>query len=279
MSNPLHSPFGSAEGCLRSLQIAALCRLASCARMDGSWFTIALVVGAYLLAGFVKGVMGMGLPQVSLGILASVMTPAQAAAILIAPSFATNVWQMVTGPHLFALARRLGGMLVGLFVGAWLGAGILTGSNAKPAALGLGLVLVLYALMGLAKIKFSVPRRTEVWLGPLVGLATGYVMAATGVFVVPALPYLQAIGLEKDELVQALGLHFTLSTLALTFVLWGGDAFDTSLGLLSLLAIAPAVVGMYFGQHIRRRISVETFRLCFFTGILLIGLQLAWRNL
>lgn len=247
--------------------------------MDGSGFTIALVVGAYLLAGFVKGVMGMGLPQVSLGILASVMTPAQAAAILIAPSFATNIWQMVTGPHLFDLIRRLGGMLIGLFVGAWLGAGILTGTNAKPAALGLGLVLVLYAVIGLAKIKFSVPRRSEIWLGPLVGLATGYIMAATGVFVMPALAYLQAIGLEKEELVQALGLHFTLSTVALTFVLWGGGAFDTSLGLLSLFAIAPALIGMYVGQHIRRRISVEAFRLCFFGGILLIGLQLAWRNI
>lgn len=247
--------------------------------MDGSGFTIALVVGAYLLAGFVKGVMGMGLPQVSLGILASVMTPAQAAAILIAPSFATNIWQMVTGPHLFDLIRRLGGMLIGLFVGAWLGAGILTGTNAKPAALGLGLVLVLYAVIGLAKIKFSVPRRSEIWLGPLVGLATGYIMAATGVFVMPALAYLQAIGLEKEELVQALGLHFTLSTVALTFVLWGGGAFDTSLGLLSLFAIAPALIGMYVGQHIRRRISFEAFRLCFFGGILLIGLQLAWRNI
>lgn len=247
--------------------------------MDGSGFTIVLVVGAYLLAGFVKGVMGMGLPQVSLGILASVMTPAQAAAILIAPSFATNIWQMVTGPHLFDLIRRLGGMLIGLFVGAWLGAGILTGTNAKPAALGLGLVLVLYAVIGLAKIKFSVPRRSEIWLGPLVGLATGYIMAATGVFVMPALAYLQAIGLEKEELVQALGLHFTLSTVALTFVLWGGGAFDTSLGLLSLFAIAPALIGMYVGQHIRRRISLETFRLCFFGGILLIGLQLAWRNI
>ena len=247
--------------------------------MDGSGFTIALVAVAYLLAGLVKGVMGMGLPQVSLGILASVMTPAQAAAILIAPSFATNVWQMVTGPHLLDLIKRLGGMLIGLFAGAWLGAGILTSANAKPAALGLAIVLILYAVMGLAKIKFTVPRRSEIWLGPLVGLATGYVMAATGVFVVPALPYLQAIGLEKEELVQALGLHFTLSTVALSLVLWGGGAFDASLGLLSLFAIVPAVVGMYFGQHIRRRISVETFRLCFFIGILLIGLQLAWRNI
>ena len=247
--------------------------------MDGSVFTIALVAVAYLLAGLVKGVMGMGLPQVSLGILASVMTPAQAAAILIAPSLATNVWQMVTGPHLLDLIKRLGGMLTGLFAGAWLGAGILTSSNAQPAALGLAIVLVLYSVMGLAKIKFTVPRRSEIWLGPLVGLATGYVMAATGVFVVPALPYLQAIGLEKEELVQALGLHFTLSTVALSLVLWGGGAFDASLGLLSLFAIVPAVVGMYFGQRIRRRISVETFRLCFFTGILLIGLQLAWRNI
>jgi len=247
--------------------------------MDASGFLIGLVVGAYALAGLVKGVMGMGLPQVSLGILALVTTPAQAAAILVLPSFATNVWQMVTGPHLVGLLRRLAGMLIGLFIGAWLGAGILTGANAKPASVGLGIVLIVYAVLGLAKVKFVVPRHTEFWLGPIIGLATGYVMAATGVFVMPALPYLQAIGLEKEELVQALGLHFTMSTVALSLVLWNGGAFDASLGWLSLLAIIPALIGMYAGQHIRRRISVETFRKCFFTGIVVIGLQLVWRNL
>lgn len=242
-------------------------------------FLIALVIGAYLLAGLVKGVMGMGLPQVALGILATVMTPAQAAAILILPSFATNVWQMVTGPYLLDLSKRLAGMFAGLFVGAWLGAGILTGANAKPAAISLGIVLAIYAVMGLAKVKFSVPRHFEIWLAPLIGLATGYVMAATGVFVIPALPYLQAIGLEKDELVQALGLHFTVSTVALTFVLWSGGTFDTSLGILSLLAIAPAMLGMYLGQHVRKRISVEAFRTCLFAGVFLLGLQIVWRNL
>ena len=90
-------------------------------------------------------------------------------------------------------------------------------------------------------MKFSVPRSAEIWLGPMVGIATGFVMAATGVFVIPALPYLQAIGLEKDELVQALGLHFTVSTVALALVLWDGGAFNMSLGTLSLFAIVPAV--------------------------------------
>jgi uncharacterized membrane protein YfcA len=240
---------------------------------------IGLIVFAYLLAGFVKGVIGMGLPTVAMGILAAAVSPAQAAAILVAPSLATNIWQMVAGPYLVGLIRRLGGMLLGMFAGAWLGAGILTGPNAKPAAIGLGLVLIAYALIGLSNVKFVIPRHAEIWLGPLVGLATGFVMAATGVFVIPALPYLQAIGLEKDELVQALGLHFTVSTVALAIVLWGGGALKLSLGTLSLFAIVPAVVGMYAGQRVRARISVATFRVCLYVGLLALGALLVGRNL
>jgi uncharacterized membrane protein YfcA len=246
--------------------------------MSDQIFTIGLVIVAYLAAGIVKGIVGMGLPTVALGLLASVMSPSQAAAILIIPSLATNIWQMVAGPYLVGLVKRLGGMLIGMFVGAWLGNGILTGANAKPAALGLGIILILYSLLGLTKIKFSVPRHTEIWLGPVVGVATGYIMAATGVFVIPALPYLQAIGLEKDELVQALGLHFTVSTVALAFVLWDGGAFNTSIGTLSLFAVAPAVVGMYFGQRIRQAISVDGFRICLYVVLLFLGGQLIWRN-
>jgi hypothetical protein len=169
-------------------------------------------------------------------------------------------------------------MLLGMFVGAWLGNGILTGDNAKPAAIGLGIVLIVYALMGLLKVKFSVARKNEIWLGPVVGILTGVVMAATGVFVIPALPYLQAIGFEKDELVQALGLHFTTSTIALALVLWDGGAFNLSLGTLSLFAIVPAVAGMYAGQRIRSRISAETFRVFLYVGLLALGALQVGRN-
>lgn len=241
--------------------------------------TIVLVVCAYLVAGFVKGIVGMGLPTVALGILAAVITPAQAAAILIIPSLATNVWQMVDGPYLWSLLKRLGGMLTGMFVGGWLGMGILTGANAKPAAIGLGIVLIVYSLMGLTKLKFSVPRHVEIWLGPLVGIATGYVMAATGVFVIPALPYMQAIGLEKEELVQALGLLFTVSTIALAIVLWDGGAFNLSLGTLSLFAILPAVIGMFVGQRVRKRISQDAFRIVLYLVLMGLGANLLWKNL
>jgi len=266
------------EGTLRRSGIAAACDLLQVRGMEASVFLTALVVVAYLLAGFVKGVIGMGLPTVALGMLAAVMTPAQAAAILIAPSLATNIWQMVAGPYLFGLLKRLGGMLVGMFVGAWLGNGILTGANAKPAAIGLGVVLIAYALIGLSKVKFSVARKSEIWLGPIVGIVTGAIMAATGVFVIPALPYLQAIGFEKDELVQALGVHFTISTFALAAVLWDGGAFSPSLGTLSLFAIAPALIGMYAGQRVRARISAETFRVFLYIGLFALGVLQIGRN-
>ena len=240
---------------------------------------IGLVVVAYLLAGFVKGVLGMGLPTVALALLASAMTPAQAAAILIAPSILTNLWQMFAGPYLLAVARRLWPMLAALCVGAWAGAGILTGGNSRQAALGLGLALIAYAALGLSRIEFSIPRRMEIWIGPLVGVATGLIMASTGVFVLPALPYMQAIGLEKDELVQALGLHFTVSTLALAGVLWSGNAFDASVVTLSLIAIVPALLGMIVGQRLRRYVSVGVFRVCLFALLLVLGLQLVVRHL
>jgi uncharacterized membrane protein YfcA len=247
--------------------------------MSDQFFLIGLVVVAYLLAGSVKGVIGMGLPTVAIAILASVMSPAKAAAILIAPSLFTNVWQMLAGPYLAAVVRRLGPMLIGLWIGAWAGSGILTGENSKQAALGLGLVLIAYAALGLSRIEFSLPRRFEIWVGPLVGLVTGVVTAATGIFVIPALPYMTAIGLEKDELVQALGLHFTTSTVALAGVLWSGNAFTTEIVTLSLIAIVPAVIGMIIGQRVRHAISVNAFRICLFALLLVLGLQLAARNL
>ena len=245
----------------------------------GDYFPIiGLVVAAYLLAGFVKGVIGMGLPAVALAVLAIFITPAQAAALLIAPSLVTNVWQMLAGPHLLSLIRRLGTMMLGVCAGAWLGAGILTGPNVKMAAFGLGLALIVFGLLGLTNLRFSVSRRTEIWLGPIIGVATGTIMAATGIFVLPALPYLQAIGLEKDDLVQALGLHFTLSTAALAVVLFHGGAFDASVGWTSLMVVVPALAGMVIGQWVRGRVSVAMFRRFLFIGLLLLGVQIVLRN-
>jgi uncharacterized membrane protein YfcA len=237
----------------------------------------------FVLAGFVKGVIGLGLPTVGMGLLAVVMTPAQAAALLVVPSFVTNVWQAV-GARTVPLLRRTWPMLLGSCVGTWglgfwAGPALLTADNGTRASIGLGIVLALYGVLGLSSLQFSVPARLEPWLSPLIGVITGLVTAATGVYMIPSAPYLQAIGLQKDDLVLAMGISFTVSTLALAAILVANGALQTSVAGASLLALAPALMGMSLGQWVRGRVSPRVFRTCFFAGSLILGTHLVLRAL
>ena len=235
-----------------------------------------ILIGAtFLLAGLVKGVIGMGLPTVAMGLLALALPPVEAAAILVVPSLVTNVWQLLAGPRFAALARRLWPMMAAVLLGTIAGAGVLAGNVAGLAKIGLGIALIVYAIVGLAGVRLSVAARHEAWLGPLIGATTGLVTGATGVFVIPAVPYLQAIGLEKDELIQALGLSFTVSTVALALGLLRVDAWQMGSVWISLLALVPALIGMQAGQWLRQRIAAATFRRVFFAGLLLLGATLA----
>lgn len=230
-----------------------------------------LVFLTFLLAGAVKGVIGLGLPTIAMGLLGLAMAPAQAAALLIVPSTLTNVWQLAAGGHLQVLLCRLGPMLVMIVVGTLLGSAWL-GINSGPWAVqALGAALLAYAVYGLVGRGFQVSPAWEVWLGPVCGLVTGGVTAATGVFVMPAVPFLQSLGLSRDEMVQALGLSFTVSTLALAVGLAGQDALGGQALGASLLMLAPALLGMLAGQWLRQRISPALFKRCFFVGLAVLG--------
>ncbi|WP_439686707.1 putative membrane transporter protein [Cupriavidus oxalaticus] len=248
--------------------------------MDAIGTQAAFIGLTFLLAGFVKGVVGLGLPTVAVGLLGLLMPPAQAAALLVAPSMVTNVVQLFSGPRFGQLVLRLWPMLAAICAGTWLCAALVPAGMMTHATSALGVALVLYAVVGLAAVKLHVKLAAETWLGPLVGLATGAITAVTGVFVIPAVPYLQGLGLEKENLVQALGLSFTISTIALAVSLaLGGSLLHTPVLGASLLALVPALGGMLIGQWLRHRISAERFRKLFFCGLLVLGGELAMRGL
>jgi uncharacterized membrane protein YfcA len=246
--------------------------------MDGDFITLAFVAFTFLLAGFIKGVIGLGLPTVAIGLLSLLMTPAQAAALLTGPTIITNIWQAI-GPRLGILLRRLWPLLAGICFGNWLGAGLLVSQGGDRTLVALGVVLVIYAIVGLTAVRFSVPAHTEPWLAPVIGVMTGVVSAATGVFGIPAVAYLQALDLDKNDLVQALGISFTISAIALAAVLARDGALPPSIAGASLLALGPALLGMWLGQKLCARMRPEVFRICFLVGLLLLGAHLALRGL
>jgi uncharacterized membrane protein YfcA len=155
----------------------------------------------------------------------------------------------------------------------------MTGSIARYGGTFLGFALAAYAISGLASIRIPPPRKREKAVSFAVGAATGLITAATGVFVIPAVPYLQAIGFEKEELVQALGLSFTVSTLALAVNITAAGAFRSGTAFDTALALAIACIGMWGGQTLRKSMSPPTFRRWFFIGLLVLSVYLVVRSL
>lgn len=237
--------------------------------------TLAATAGVFLLAGAVKGVIGLGLPTVCLAVLILFLDLPSTMALLLVPSFVTNLWQASVGGHAMPLLRRLWPFLLPAAALVWVGGQTLAMVDLSLMSLTLGLLLIVYAAVNLEGRKQEILPQKERWMGPLLGAVNGVLTGMTGSFVVPGVLFLQAIGLPRDQLVQAMGILFTISTVALAVSLGGNSFLTAELGLVSLAGTAPALAGMVIGQRLRRTLSEERFRRVFFWSILALGLVIA----
>jgi uncharacterized membrane protein YfcA len=240
-------------------------------------YEISFVAAVFIIAGIVKGVIGLGLPTIAMGLLAALLTPSQAAAILVVPALLTNVWQMLDGPALRALFLRLWPMLICALLGTLPAAGILTKANARLSTALLGGILMAYALIAFIGVEFKVSRRAETILGPLIGLTTGVINGATGIFVVPGVPYVQALNFSKDELVQALAISAFVSSAALTLGLGLNHGLGGTVAVPAMVALGGAFSGMAIGKFLRSRLSGTAFRWTVLSGLLLLGASMVAR--
>ena len=235
---------------------------------------IIAIAGAFLIGGVVKGVIGLGLPSVSLALLAIIIDLPSAMALIVMPTIFTNVWQGMVGGNGKVIVVRLWPFLLMAAVTVWIGAIALTRVDLAWLSALLGLLLIIYSVVNLGGFHFKISQRHEVWLGPLMGSVNGVFMGMTGSSVVPGVMYLQSLGLSRDVLVQAMGILFMVSTLALAIALQQNAFLTFQNGLISLASLVPAVIGMIFGQRIRQNLSETWFRRIFFVSLLFLGVYI-----
>jgi hypothetical protein len=212
-----------------------------------------------------------------MGLLSIVMTPAQAAGILVIPALITNIWQVASGPALLTLVRRFALMIVATVIGTFSTVEFLTRSSQSTAAGALGTVLAVYGLYGLVGPRLEIRPRLERWLSPPVGFVTGMLNGATGVFVIPTAPYLTALRLHKEQLVQIVGINAFICPLALAAALMGHGQLRIEVAGSWIIALVFSLAGMYLGQIVRRRADELVFRRTFFIGLLALGAYMCLR--
>ena len=242
-----------------------------------SFQVLVLVVFAFLFAGTVKGVVGAGLPTFSLPVLALGLGLKEGIALMIIPALITNIWQGLVGGRLLSITRRLATFLVATIFGSWVGAAILADADALFLSGVLGISLFLYSLYSLITPQIPPPGGAEKYLSPVMGGATGVMLGLIGSFFVPGVLYLQALGMRRDELVQALGICFTVGSASLLAGMAGNGLYSGVLAGLSVFGVIPALIGMVAGQRLRRNLSEYRFRQALFAALLAIAVVLVAR--
>ena len=189
----------------------------------------------------------------------------------------TNVWQGVVGGAFLAVLRRLWLLLGAVCLGTWFGVRVLANTDAALLSALLGVLIGVYAAWSLAGFRVPGPGKSESWLSPVIGGVNGVLTGLTGSFVVPGVPYLQALALPRDTMIQAMGVLFTVSTVALAVAMNDFQLLTLDLGTLSAAGVLPALLGMVLGQRLRNRLSDTAFRKVFFSALLVLGIYLAVR--
>lgn len=233
---------------------------------------LSFIAVVFLLAGLVKGMIGLGLPAVSMGLLTMMISPFQAASLLIVPSMVTNIWQLFAEGQVLRVLQRFWSLLLGIIIGSIWSIFPRLGQTDFNSEVLLGGMLLLYGLYGLAAKQIPNLSRYAAVLSPLMGYLGGALTVATGVVVIPVVPYLQSLHLQRDDLVQSLGMAFTVSTACLAIFLQQNPVDHLPIDYVwSVMALVPALLGMWLGTRIRYRIAEQKFRKVFFLGLMILG--------
>ncbi len=241
------------------------------------WLVIAACVAAFLAAGTVKGMVGVGLPMIAIPLIASVTSPVQAIALASVPVVVSNGWQAFHGGHVGPSVRRFWPLLISLVGGTLIGVQILVTIDPRIVSGILGTVLVIFTTIQALPRRPELAPGTERWLGPAFGLVGGVLGGVSGLFGPSLVLFLVALRLPKDVFVSAIALFFFVGSLPLFIGLVAHGILSPPQLALSTASAVPVVAGLLFGRYLRQRVSQARFEKILFVVLILIGLNLIRR--
>lgn len=225
----------------------------------------------FLLAGTVKGLVGLGLPTIVIAFTTLVLPLTESIAMIALPTIFTNLWQAAVGGNFWRILRRQWPLIVPLAVVLYVTMWLVGQKGPNWAFIVLATVLIVYSGLGLLRIRLHIHADLEKPLAPVIGVISGFVAGVVGVPIIPLMPYLQGLDIKPSELVQTLGVVLCATSITLTSSLLFFGLLDGPRAIVSAAAVIPALAGMWVGQQVRLRLSVEQFRLAVFWALLLTG--------
>jgi uncharacterized membrane protein YfcA len=235
--------------------------------------SLAIVMLAFVAGGFVKGVLGFGLPLTTLAIIPFVAPIGVGLATNAIVAFLANMSQFMEGGLGRATLRRFWPVLVALVPGVAIGAAALTAVDEDALLLTLGLTVIGFVALNASGLRLATPPHRETAVGATAGFVAGVIGALTTSNGPIFLMFLIGLGLERTAFRSALGLLFIASgaLTAIGYVAIG--VIDVPRAALGVACIAPTALGVWLGRKVGDRIDQTLFRRLVLGGLITVGVS------
>jgi uncharacterized membrane protein YfcA len=242
-----------------------------------AWSTALPVAAVFLAAGFCKGVVGLGLPIFAVSLLTHIIGIREAIYITLIPAMLTSLAQAVAGPAFVTSLKRLWPILVVGGVAIMVSTQLGMKGDKRIIAFIVGTLIMIYALVSLLNVRFPPPGRNEKYLSPLFGLLGGAVGGMSGMYAMPVVPYLQTLGLKRDELIQSIAIWFLTGAGIMVSVVGINGAYTRPLVVLTVIASVTSLFGVWLGGMARGKMSEKVFVKTFLVAFFILGAGIFYR--
>ena len=232
-----------------------------------------------LLAAIVKGAIGFGFPTLGTPLLALVVDVKTAVAVLVIPNMVMDGLQLRRSGPIGDAPRRLALLLLFTMIGTVIGTKLLVALSPRTATMILGVFILGYVLLDLARFSPRVPPSWELTLAAPVGLAAGIMGGITNAPGTPIALYLVALGMEKKEFVRSIAFTFlVVKGVQLVTLVWYG-LLTWSLAVVSLGLAATGLAGFALGLKLQDRLDQRSFSRAVLIFLAALGVWLLVRTL
>lgn len=239
--------------------------------------TLALITIIMVAGGVVKGAIGLGLPLVCVGFMSMFLPAREVLGLAIIPILVTNVFQVYEAGAGMTTMRRFWPMVVCMWIGLVVGAQQAAVLSPTDLYAAMGGVLILFSMSGFFHPSTILPKSREFSVSLLVGAISGFCGGVSTVWGPPVTMFLLMTGMKKEEFVRTVGIVWCAVAIPLAILYTYSGIIGAHNVYYSLAACVPALVGLWLGQRIRKRISQEVFRRILLATLLIIGLNLIRR--
>lgn len=238
-----------------------------------AWCALAMACG-----GFIKGVLGIGTPLLTVPMMALVLPVHHAVVIMAIPVVVANLWQVYDAEQPVQTVKRFWPALVALLGGTWVGVRILSGIDEQTLLIVVGILVICFTLIQGSSRKIRIPPHLEKPAGAVFCGSAGIIGGLSSMFGPMLILYLVSLAtLDKNRFVNTISFLYIGAVVPWVVILVISGVLDVRLATLSALSVIPLAVGLISGRMIRKRVEETVFHRLILGVLILSGISMIWR--